>query len=641
MVIFGVFNLGECMYRKYMKNVRKDLFVILFIISFTMPSLCFSQTIEQIKHSNKYIWGEALSTNPNFADKNALSNLISQISVSVESKFTNVVEEYDGDIKDYSELVVNTYSNVMLKEAKMIQEKIQNKFLVLRYMEKDNVNNIFSDRKDMIMDFINSGYNAKKNLRIGDALMYYYWSLCLLRSHPEMEEITGEEAGMPGRLFTRLPETIECILDSVKINIQSANYIPEEKRKRIIFNITYGGKPVSNLDYIYFTGSNWTSRLTTATDGLGLVDLYGAVANTKNMKEVRLRLEYVYSSKCKHNTALNAVIENTYIPYFSKAEKIASSIFIKKTPEKDKVFSEVIGDLLINVDNKDKKAIQSENNKYIQTILNFKEAFEIGSFDEISDQFTPEGRFSIKKLLNYGNAELIHTGEIKLQMVKLNDKYIIRSIPFKFNFPFNNREFIEDVVFILNEEAKICGINFALSDKSINDIMYMGNDFGSIEQKQQIIYFMESYKTAYCLEDLDYIEKIFSDNALIIIGQKIKAAENIDSIYSNRLSNEEVNYIKMDKSDYLKRLNRLFENNETINIHFEETKVKKVIRPNDYIYGIQIAQNYYSTNYADFGYLFLMFDLNNPEEPKIYVRSWQPEKNNDGRIVGLEDFVLN
>ena len=74
-----------------------------------------------------------------------------------------------------------------------------------------------------------------------------------------------------------------------------------------------------------------------------------------------------------------------------------------------------------------------------------------------------------------------------------------------------------------------------------------------------------------------------------------------------------------------------------MNIHFEENTVKK-IGGEDKVYGIQIAQNYCSANYADKGYFFLMLDLNKPEQPKIYVRSWQPEKNPDGSIIGLSDF---
>lgn len=33
-----------------------------------------------------------------------------------------------------------------------------------------------------------------------------------------------------------------------------------------------------------------------------------------------------------------------------------------------------------------------------------------------------------------------------------------------------------------------------------------------------------------------------------------------------------------------------------------------------------------------------MMDLNDANNPKIYVRTWQPEKNPDGSIIGITDF---
>lgn len=56
------------------------------------------------------------------------------------------------------------------------------------------------------------------------------------------------------------------------------------------------------------------------------------------------------------------------------------------------------------------------------------------------------------------------------------------------------------------------------------------------------------------------------------------------------------------------------------------------------IYGVQIAQDYYSTNYADKGYLFLMVDINDPERPLIKVRTWQPEKDPNFGLYGPGDF---
>jgi hypothetical protein len=150
---------------------------------------------------------------------------------------------------------------------------------------------------------------------------------------------------------------------------------------------------------------------------------------------------------------------------------------------------------------------------------------------------------------------------------------------------------------------------------------------------------MENYQTAYCLKRLDYIEKIFAENALIIVGSVIKEAEPIEGMYK-KIGTDRIKYIELNKEEYVDRLKKVFNSNEFVNINFEENIVKKV-NGDEKIYGIQIKQDYYSATYADKGYLFLMIDLNDSINPKIYVRTWQPEKNPDGSVYGLNDFEIN
>ena len=149
---------------------------------------------------------------------------------------------------------------------------------------------------------------------------------------------------------------------------------------------------------------------------------------------------------------------------------------------------------------------------------------------------------------------------------------------------------------------------------------------------------MEFYKTAYALERYSYIESIFSDNALIIVGSVVKQSRPIDDMY-NALNDDDIQYLRLSKTEYLERLKRVFQSNEFINIRFEDNMVRKAEGDNK-IYGIQIAQFYESSHYRDFGYLFLMIDLNDSLHPQIYVRTWQPRKNADGSIYGLTDFYL-
>jgi hypothetical protein len=48
----------------------------------------YSQTVNQIKDSNDYYWGEGIGKTGALADKDALSMLINSISINVESTFS-------------------------------------------------------------------------------------------------------------------------------------------------------------------------------------------------------------------------------------------------------------------------------------------------------------------------------------------------------------------------------------------------------------------------------------------------------------------------------------------------------------------------------------------------------------------------
>ena len=51
-----------------------------------------------------------------------------------------------------------------------------------------------------------------------------------------------------------------------------------------------------------------------------------------------------------------------------------------------------------------------------------------------------------------------------------------------------------------------------------------------------------------------------------------------------------------------------------------------------------IKQDYYSSNYGDTGYLTLIFDLTNPDQPVIHVRTWQEQPDPNFGVVSPADF---
>ena len=202
-----------------------------------------------------------------------------------------------------------------------------------------------------------------------------------------------------------------------------------------------------------------------------------------------------------------------------------------------------------------------------------------------------------------------------------------------FKFRNNRREFVENIVFEISEKDKlITSLSFSLSENVIREMMV--KEEWQDDSKISIINFLENYQTAYALKRLDYLQAVFSDNALIIVGKVLKPTYGGDS---DRYQLPQAIRTTYSKKQYLDRLSVVFNSNEFINIKFTNSEVVKAGDGGE-IYGIQIKQDYFSSNYGDTGYLFLMVDLNKPANPIIHVRTWQQERDPDYGLIDLSLF---
>ncbi len=152
---------------------------------------------------------------------------------------------------------------------------------------------------------------------------------------------------------------------------------------------------------------------------------------------------------------------------------------------------------------------------------------------------------------------------------------------------------------------------------------------------------MEKYRTAYMARDMGVLDKIFAEDALIIVGRLLKTKKTTDAISYVKLNDEQPDFeqIKYTKAEYLLRQRRIFEGREDIFLDFSKFAIH---RKNDTtgIYGVSLRQGYESTGYSDEGYLFLLIDFNK-DDPQIYVRSWQPQEWDTSTLLGLSNFRIN
>ncbi len=613
------------MNRMKIKNTRFWLLGVLLLLF--VPSRAQKKMFDEIKNSGEYIWGYGQSEDYDKANKLALDDLIGKISVHVESHFENHVQATGNKLREYTESVIKTYSSVSLTNTKQLVYEKRHVFYVLRYLKASSLDEIFSHRESKIRDYLLMGTKAQREYRIGDALRYYYWSYALWLSHPYRDKIKIEADGKEILAGILLNNRINALLSGIHFQVVDKLKNTVDNNTRIILQCTYNGHKVVNLDYSYFTGQG-NSSLQEVTDGQTEIYLFGAEQDA--LDKVLLRIEYKYLRKSYQDRSLSAVLNTVQIPFFKKSVK---TVYL--TGEKPR---QVKAKKLVQPRFQTVNTVQKSNINFRKAVKNLLTDITNEDYAKAEKYFTPQGKDMFRKLLEYGHASVLPLHDT-LKVIRLNDETMVRSVPMSFYFPGSHRYFMENVVFTFNKEGKIDALAFALSNQTVHDILRHSSAFGTVSDKYTLIRFMENYKTAYSLKRLPYIASIFSDNALIIVGTVFRQAKSIDKMYSS-IGEKAVRYQKYTKKEYITRLANVFKSNKYINIDFENATVKKV-NGKDKIYGIQIAQHYYSSDYDDFGYLFLMIDLNDSLNPTIYVRTWQPRKNPDGSIYGLNDFKIN
>jgi hypothetical protein len=210
-----------------------------------------------------------------------------------------------------------------------------------------------------------------------------------------------------------------------------------------------------------------------------------------------------------------------------------------------------------------------------------------------------------------------------------------------FSFP-KSKQQLENVVFTFNKYGLIDGVQFALEEVAARNVM---GDNGIDELSRLIlINFLENYKTAFAMKNLEYIESIFSDDAVIITGRVLRTTEqssefkNIQSKMDNQVVHGNVLYTRMSKEHYIKRLKNSFNSKEWINIKFGGTTIDSSKQSNTF--GVRLVQDYFSNNYGDHGYLFLLIDASDRENPLIRVRMWQPEIDETVQPFSMEEYDL-
>lgn len=212
--------------------------------------------------------------------------------------------------------------------------------------------------------------------------------------------------------------------------------------------------------------------------------------------------------------------------------------------------------------------------------------------------------------------------EIIEHCITTGSGYQVRNIPLMMK-PTGEREFNEDeyqeAVISFDRQGNVESFYLSISMNLYMNVIKSNLELTDLRRRQMILDYVEQFRTAYNQKDINFLNQVFSEDALIITGKVIttKHAEGFTS--------QKIQYNKQSKEQYIKNLRGVFQRNSYIKVTFDDIEVMRhPVNPN--FYGVTLLQGWTSGKYHDDGYLFLLWDFTNENAPQIHVRTWQPDK---------------
>lgn len=611
-----------------MKLFKRALTLTILAI-FTMYS--HAQSIDEIKKNSNYIWGEGNGTTMSDAEGEALRQMSVQISVSVYNS------SYDEESNDNSvqKAVLQSVSSAKFTNVQMRVLEEEPNAKVFCFMSRSEVKKMFEKRASHITNMVDAGKTAESRMMIDEALRNYYWALVLAKTTPEPVEIEFNDK--TGEATSLLPIKIKSVLAMINASVEEI-----QDNKNIILGFTYNGKPVSSLNFKYNDGQSIVGPIV-ARDGIGEASMASIPADGKLhlTYELRFRNE-VDPTDSDIAGAFNAGI----LPNINSSVAIAI-----KNNSKKKAAAPVLAsaEMLAAQPTNDKRSIAMQNadntDDLQKAVLAVEAAISSNNPKSAFNYFTPEG-YTLFANLMAKNGKVTLVGKAQSHNFIIADGYIIgRATNIKRQFR-NGKAFMEKLVYRFNPESrKIESVAFALTQRAENDIMNAAASWPEVS-RWAILNFMEDYQTAFALKRTDYINSIFSDDALIITGTILKKLNNAERAFDRSKSLDlggpkDIAYSQLSKTEYIDRLRKIFSTREYVHLQFEDNVTRMIDLPainginKGAAFGIEIKQRYESTGYSDDGYLTMVFDTRG-KLPIIHVRLWQPDKNN---MMSLQEFI--
>lgn len=591
---------------------------------------------ESIKNNPEYYWGMSqVMDSQDEAMEASLDNLYSNIANKCKpDAIYATTDEQNVHLVNIIKTFDNKIKQKIIEQVPLVEDFEDEQYSYFIYMKRSDFKAMCDERYKSVVRLALRGYECENddNLQIEDALRNYYWSLMLCLAHPQGESLTikidDEEVNAYNWLIDRINGS-DGVLNSFSFILPKENAI-EETSEGLLVNLNVrstAGIPVSNLQFDYYNGQKYIP--TSVNDGTA------AVIIQPDRTTINIKIEYEFKNESTIETEVHKVLHT--LEHNIKFKNIKHTINLDNV-KKDKDVKPVLTEKTReynnewrNINNK----FDVKDSNYMKIMNDVEAALRSRNYTSVRHHFTDEGYGMLDTLSKYGKMTII--GEQDYNFLKIGNQVICRDVNMQFDFR-NNVSFNRDVVFRFDSETrKIVSIAFRLSSITERDIVTKSK--WSEEARLTLIIFLEDYQTAYALKRHDYLESIYSDDALIIVGHVVKKTVIPDQAQFN-FSDDDVKLMQYDKNTYFKNLARTFKSQDYINIKFESTDFTRAkSSTNREVYGVRLLQRYYSTTYGDVGYLFLLVDLTD-ENPLIHVRAWQPDEVELEKLMDMKDLRL-
>lgn len=211
-----------------------------------------------------------------------------------------------------------------------------------------------------------------------------------------------------------------------------------------------------------------------------------------------------------------------------------------------------------------------------------------------------------------------------------DEGYQLRNIPIEMTDP-SGKTVYQELVIGMNAEGVITLVNFAIESPLYRQVMASASGVRDLRHRQQIVDFVEQFRTSFNRKDLYFLELFVCDDALIVTGTIVKKYVR-DKVFVLKDGKG-----KDAKTEYFNNLRRDIAQARSIRVNVSDVQVTRHPAMEGF-YGVRIRQCYESPAYSDESEVFMIWDFSDEARPQIHVRTWQAP--GETPIINFDSFTI-